>query len=445
MAKRRIAYLAPELPSASAAFVHEEINLLREAGHEVFHFAVRPPVKKSLLPPDAIDIAKHSTSLQKRVIALGLIALKFMITHPVRAWRGISMATQDMRFARFDGRERPLSIPARMVEAMMLADRLVAQKAEHLHIHFSGIAATIGMYAACMADISFSVTAHDADLYCHASLLDKKLERASAFTTVSLANRGYLLELLGTSAAKIRVIHCGVNIDTFAARSAESGADSNVVFAAGPLVPRKGFDVLLYALALLGDTRPDIRIAIAGSGTQRPRLEELAERLHIRDRVSLLGKVSRDDIRTHLAAAGLFALPCRSALSGDRDAIPVSLIEAMACSVPVVSTRFSGIPELVEHERSGLLVDPDDPVDLAAAIVRLLDDAPLRKQLQAAARQRVMDRFNLTDTVEQLAEVFEGAIQRHAAEKAQRADTAAKAPSSLIPSNPMSAAAGASA
>ncbi len=430
MAKRRLAYLAPDLPSGSTAFVHEEINHLRESGHEVFAFSLRRPGKKGL-PADAAAVAKQCVALHANVIALGLIALKFAITNPSRAWHGISLAAHDFKHARFDGKERPMSIPGRLVAALMLADRLLTHRVEHLHVHFADIPATIGMYAAAIADISFSVTAHDSDLYCRASLLDKKLERASAFTTVSLANRGYMLELLGTKAAKVRVVHCGINVDTFPARSAESGAQSHVVFAAGPLLPRKGFDVLLYALALLGDTRPDIRVAIAGAGTQRKRLEELAERLHVGDRVSLLGNVSRDDIRTHLAAAGLFALPCRAALSGDRDAIPVALIEAMACSVPVVSTRFSGIPELVEHERSGLLVDPDDPVDLAAAIVRLLDDAPLRKQLQAAARQRVMDRFDLATAADQLSEVFDGAISRHLAEKAQRADSDAQLPSKM--------------
>jgi glycosyltransferase involved in cell wall biosynthesis len=412
MRKRRIAYLAPELPSGSTAFLHEEINHLTEAGYTVTPFSLKRVARKGL-PNNAVEIAHRTTALQANPASLLFGALKFALTHPARTWRCLSLAAADYGDARFDGRETRMSLLPAAITALTLADRLITHDVKHLHVHFSDVPATIGMYAAAAADIPFSVTAHDTDLYCEASLLDKKIERASAFTTVSRANRGYLLERLGTLAAKVCVIYSGIDVTTFPARRAESGEGSNVVFASGPLLPRKGFDVLLYALALLGDTRPDIRVAIAGDGKQRRRLEQLAERLHVGDRVSLLGSVSRDDIRTHLAAAGCFALPCRAALSGDRDAIPVSLIEAMACSVPVVSSRFSGIPELVEHEQSGLLVDPDDPVDLAAAIVRLLDDSALRKTCQQAARKRVEDQFDLAGSTRALADVFEAAIDRH--------------------------------
>jgi len=440
--KRRIAYLAPELPSATTAFVHEEILHLTEAGYRVAAFSLDLPPRKNL-PSEAADIARNVTALHGNPVATMTAAAKFAVNHPARAWRAIALAADDFANGRFDGKEKRAALPLRVIAALALAERLLAENVAHLHVHFTDAPATIGMYAAAAAEIPLTITAHDTDLYCLASLLDRKIQRAAAFTTVSLANRGYLLELLGTQAAKVQVVHSGIDVATFPPRSAESGADSNVVFAAGPLVPRKGFDVLLYAIALLGDARPDIRVAVAGAGPQRQRLEELAVRLNIRDRISLLGNISRDDIRTHLAAAGLFALPCREALSGDRDAIPIALVEAMACAVPVISTRFSGIPELVEHEHNGLLVDPDDPVDLAATIVRLLDDAALRRRLQAQARESVKAQFDLAATTLQLADVFEHAIGRYDAEKAHRAQS--QAPVRGIRANKNSRAAGAAA
>jgi glycosyltransferase involved in cell wall biosynthesis len=232
------------------------------------------------------------------------------------------------------------------------------------------------------------------------------------FTTVSLSNRSYLLELLGTAAANVRVVHSGIDVSTFTPRERDRGTGSTVVFTSGPLVSRKGFDVLFQALLLLGGAKPDVRVAIAGDGPQRARLEELAVKLHLSDRVSFLGDISREDIKTHLAAAGVFALPCREALRGDRDAIPIALMEAMACAVPVVSTRFSGIPELVEHQRTGLLVDPDDPVDLAAAIVQLLDDQPLRRKLQENARKHVETGFDLSKSADELARLIEESVAR---------------------------------
>jgi glycosyltransferase involved in cell wall biosynthesis len=179
------------------------------------------------------------------------------------------------------------------------------------------------------------------------------------------------------------------------------------ILGVGRLVPKKGFDVLVEACALLRDEGVDVAAAIVGEpGEHEPALRNLVAARGLDGEVTLAGPMTQEALHREYERATAFCLPCRVLASGDRDGIPNVLVEAMACGVPVVTTGVSGIPELVEDGVNGLLVSPDDPRAVAAALRRLCEDPELARRLGAAGRETVARRFDGDRLARRLADLF---------------------------------------
>jgi colanic acid/amylovoran biosynthesis glycosyltransferase len=242
----------------------------------------------------------------------------------------------------------------------------------------------------------------------HGNDLSAFLKRFGARAYRSLFDRGELffgvsrlwmarLKELGCPADRVRLMRMGVDVDAIEFHPREPDADRPLRFlTVGRLVEKKGIDVALRALAELRRLRPglDWTYEIAGDGPLRSRLERLCEELQLRDRVTFSGKQSPAAIQSRLGMSDLFLLPSVTAANGDMEGIPVSLMEAMAAGVPVLSTFHSGIPELIEDGVSGLLAPERDHVALAENICRLLEEPGLRAGLVSAARDKVEREFN---------------------------------------------------
>ena len=149
------------------------------------------------------------------------------------------------------------------------------------------------------------------------------------------------------------------------------------------LFRRKGIDVLLHALSKLETREPAPRLWIGGEGPERAALEQLARSLGLGDRVVFLGR--RDDPGDLLAACDVFVMPSR------QEGLGVAALEALAASRPVVASRVGGLADVIVHERTGLLVPPEDATALARALGRLLDDAPLREKLGTEGPRRIAE------------------------------------------------------
>jgi glycosyltransferase involved in cell wall biosynthesis len=167
------------------------------------------------------------------------------------------------------------------------------------------------------------------------------------------------------------------------------------VLTVGRLDPQKGHRHLLVAATEV----PDAVFVLAGEGTERQALEELADRLNVADRVRFLG--DRSDVADLLAACDVFVLP--SLYEG----LPISLLEAMAAERPAIATAIGGVDEVVRDGDSGLLVPPAQPGELAAALRRLLADEQLRARLAAAGHSLVTSEFSAPDMVRRVVELYE--------------------------------------
>jgi phosphatidyl-myo-inositol dimannoside synthase len=203
-----------------------------------------------------------------------------------------------------------------------------------------------------------------------------------------------------------------VPIDAIAKRKVRQGlgfdADAPLVVGLSRLVPRKGFDVLIDAAAVVAKRRPTLQLAIAGSGRDRSRLERRARRTG--SPVRFLGRIDDADSASLLASADVFAMLCRERWAGlEQEGFGIVFLEASACSVPVIAGRSGGSAEAVVDETTGIVIDrPKNVAEVAAAIERLLDDSDLAQRLGHAGRVRAEREF----TYDRLAAFLHNGLQQ---------------------------------
>ena len=234
----------------------------------------------------------------------------------------------------------------------------------------------------------------------------QKIREARFVATVSDYNRRHLSALVGDGiAARIVRIYNGIDLQRFHFDS--STRELDLVFAAGRLVEKKGFRHLIEACRLLRDRGQKFRCRIMGDGPEQAALLAQIQACGLEDRVTLVAAQTQEQLMNELRRATVFVLPCVVGADGDQDALPTVLLEAQAVGLPTISTDLSGIPEIVEHEKTGLLIPPGDPSRLAAALEELLGNASLRDRLARAGRLKAEHRFDVRKNVPMLRRLFE--------------------------------------
>lgn len=210
----------------------------------------------------------------------------------------------------------------------------------------------------------------------------------------------------GVDAERFRVLDDGERDD--ARRFFGLPVDGRVVLGLSRLVPRKGFDVLLDAVAELDDP---VTVAIAGHGRDRRRLEARADRIDLGSRVRFLGRVPGADLPALYGCADVFAMLCRDRWGGlEAEGFGIVFLEAAACGVPAVAGRSGGSHEAVAHDSTGYVVDPREVDDVRDALQRLLSDDELRARMGEAARRRAEDDYSYDHLVERLRPVAKGTL-----------------------------------
>mgnify|MGYP006284064497 CR=1 FL=1 len=171
-------------------------------------------------------------------------------------------------------------------------------------------------------------------------------------------------------------------------------ANNHQIMSAGRFVPKKGYPYLIEAAAILRSRGRDVSLVMAGEGKLRQQLHRYAAQM-LPGCVAFPGRMSSDEVQSGLKKSALLAVPSVPASGGDREGIPNILLEAAARGVPIVASRTGGIPDFIEHEQTGLLVPPADPLKLAKAMERVLSDQDLRSRLIRNAYARVVQRHKL--------------------------------------------------
>jgi glycosyltransferase involved in cell wall biosynthesis len=298
------------------------------------------------------------------------------------------------------GLGRRLFLVFYFAEAVVLARELHRRGLRHVHVHHANNAAIVAMLAARYLRVGYSLTAHGSDVLLERDLLEDKLRHAAFAVAVSEYNRAAMLSCgISPDSPPIHVVHTGVELDRFAPGEARPPHDLDLL-SVGRLHEVKAFPDLLRACHRLTRDGLVFRCRIVGDGPSRARLERLRDELGLEDRVEFVGPVGHDELPGYYRESDVFVMASRS------EGIPVVLMEAMACGLPVVATDITGIPELVEHGKSGLLVPPGDPDRLARAVAELAASAEKRREYGNAGRRRVRERFDVREGARRLDRLF---------------------------------------
>lgn len=390
-----ILYVSAQLPKRSETFVYREVLALRAAGQDVRVASVHPP-ERNLGEPELDALADEALP----VYGPGLPRLFLdwfceVLTRPLRTVATFWRAHRDAWGP--DGAKGfgIGKVFVQTVAGVALARRVRPLGLAHIHAHMAHVPATIAMYAAHQLGIRFSFTGHAADLFRDRSLLTRKLQAAAFVCCISEWHREFYRSLVPRPDTDYPVVRCGIDTNEFAVRErAPADPRPPLILGVGRLVPKKGFDLLLDALAGLRDAGVPFRAVIGGDGPEAEALAQQRERLGLVDRVELPGALANRAVRGLLGEAAVFVLPCRVDGSGDRDGIPVVLMEAMACGVPVISGDLPAIRELVADRTTGHLVPPGDATALRSTLAELLGPASLGTELGRRGRARVEQEFS---------------------------------------------------
>jgi glycosyltransferase involved in cell wall biosynthesis len=325
-----------------------------------------------------------------------------------RAWLGALWAVVRGNWGSANHLVGGLGIFPKVVHAARLME---ADGVDHVHCHFATHPALAGYLVHRLTGIPFSFTAHGSDIHVDRTMLGRKTAAAAFVVPISEFNRQVIEgECEAGVRTPLEVVHCGVDTTVFAPRAARAGGAGGpfTVVSVGTLHEVKGQRHLVEACRLLAGSGVDVACHLVGSGPDEGDLRRQVAAAGLEARVHFEGGRTTEEVAALLQRSDVLVAPSVPTAQGKREGIPVVLMEGMSSGVPVVASDLSGIPELVEDGRTGLLVPPGDPAALAAALRRLADDPGLAAALARGGRERVLAEFDVARSARRLVELFGG-------------------------------------
>ncbi len=433
-----VGYLTKRFPRLSETFILDEILGLEAQGVPLRLYSIRDPHER-VVQPDVARVASEVRYLRPeptvpdrlRWLGTTVACHAHLAARRPRAYARTLLAAlgQPKRRARL----------SHFVDAGRLAVELERAGAVHLHAAFAHGPAAIAHQVHLLTGLPFSFGGHAKDIYVSdPRQLALRIADAAFVTACSRSARDELVTAAAGGADTIRLLPHGVDVVRFRpAPEVRNEAAPLRILAVGRLVEKKGYDVLLEALArLAGDpSSATFTCRIIGDGPLAGRLTSRARSLGIAPLVAFEGAQPHEAVAAAYGLTDVFVQASVVLPDGDRDGIPNVLLEAMASGLPVVASDVAGIPEAVTDGETGLLVPSSDPDALAAAIARLAADPALRSALGHAARARILGRFDRRAAVRTMAALVTGAslgrpqasVSRVAAEHAEGAAAPAMA------------------
>lgn len=391
MSLPKTAYILLWYPLPSETFIFREVQNAVAAGMPFRVYTLYGPAAKNLSP--------EMRRVAGDVTRLGLAALPAVLFHllwwavkrpretwailceiPWRRWSCLEVAGENLWA---------------MAAGFSLAQRFLHQGIEHIHAGWANGPATAAWVASRLSGLPFSFSARAGDIYPQDGALPDKIRAAQAVHTNNKANIAYLTGLVPEAAGKIHQIYNSLTL-TDRTEARVHLEPPYRLLAVGRFCRTKGFEFLLDACAILTHRGFPYQLTLVGAGLPWP-TAVIQRRIRInglRARVFLPGFVSHDRMGELYTAADIFIMPSVIHPTGDRDGIPNVIMEALSHRLPVVATRVSGIPEVIEDGVTGRLVPQRDAEALADAIMDVASDRDRALALAAAGRERVRTMFD---------------------------------------------------
>ena len=362
-----LAYLMNTYPLISTTFIRREIHAHEAAGVPVVRFAIRPWDQELIDPLDRAEKARTSYLLAPGLLRLALGGLREAAVNPAGLARALVTAVY-LATRRGGTGARNLVY---LLEAIRFRRLAVAAGITHVHAHFSTNAAAVALLSRRLGGPAYSFTAHGPDEFDDPSAngLPVKVRHAAFVAAITDYARGVILDATRRrNAGKVHVVRCGIDLADFEPLAPAGNAR---IVCVGRLCPAKAQALLVEAIAPLVADHPGLELVFIGDGEDRAKIEARVRDLGLGDTVTLAGWGTGAEVRAAIAGARVLALPSFA------EGLPIVLMEALATGRPVITTRITGIPELVD-ETCGWVVPPGDVPALTQALKDALAASPER-------------------------------------------------------------------
>jgi glycosyltransferase involved in cell wall biosynthesis len=394
----RLAYLLSQYPAVNHVFMLREIRQLRKRGFQIEVASIAGPDR----PPEAMTLAEReearSTYYVKDAgpLAVAQAHAAALATRPLGYLRGLACALTGAGLS-------PRGILFGLfyfAEAIVVGQWMRRNRLSHVHTHF---ASGVALIVARIFPVTMSATFHGpAEFEDPASF---QLGHKVGTSLFSCAISFYGLSRLMYASAhsewpKLELTPLGVDLAEFAPRPFRENPEVFEILSVGRLAAVKGQQVMIAAVDAVVKEGRRIRLRLAGDGPDRAELEREVERRGLSQVVVFEGNLNQDRLRAVYREADAFML------SSFGEGLPVVLMEAMAMEIPCIATWVAGVPELIRGGVDGLLVAPGDVQSLSREIMRLMNDAALRRRLGQSGRLQVLEGYDVEVNVRRLAEVF---------------------------------------
>ena len=383
-----VAYVMTHYPRVALTFISGEVDEIERLGAQVLPIVMNNPDAADLRTEEVRKRQQRSLYLKASGSHVFLATIAAFVSHP---WAMARLTARAVGSARSD-----LKLMIRRVVhlcyAALTARHCARNSVRHLHAHFGQSPASIAWFACEILNFrrggrcTWSFTIHGfQDFIDEANArLDLKAASAAFVVCISDFTRSQLCRVSDTMFwDRFHVVRCGIDLSAFPFRPTGQLRPVPRIIIVGRLSPEKGHIILLRALKMVIESGVEAELEIVGSGPSENAIRNEAEFLGLSRRIVFQGELLPEDVSAKLAEADVF---CMASFA---EGIPISMMEAMAVGIPVVSTWVCGIPELAENDVTALTVPPGNSVSLAAALVRLLSDLSLRQRLAASARAKV--------------------------------------------------------
>lgn len=406
----RLAYVMTHYPRVALTFIAGEIDQVEQLGGQIFPVVMNQPTSVDLTTEEARERQRGSFYLKASPLRNATAAVGEFLAHPIEmtklVFRAMKSAGSDLALM---GRRL-----VHLAYAASTARYCKEHQIRHLHAHFGQAPATIAWFASeimnfgAAGSCTWSFTIHGFQDFVDEAVarLDLKAASASFVICVSDFTKSQLCRVTDPRYwDRFHVVRCGIDLDAFPLRPPRPMRPVPRIVIVGRLSPEKGHGILLDAVAKLAKDQVPVEVEIVGDGPFAGAIRRQEAELGLHDRVSHSGELLPEDVSRRLAEADIF---CMASFS---EGLPISIMEAMAIGVPVVTTWISGIPELAVNEVTAMTVPPGNSDALAAAIKRLIKEPELCERLVPAARSAVERLHSQQTNVAELTSLFRSLSQ----------------------------------
>ncbi|MBY0579678.1 MAG: glycosyltransferase family 4 protein [Burkholderiales bacterium] len=400
----QVAYFINQYPKVSHSFIRREIIELENQGVEVARFSIRRDGIDIVDAGDRDELAKTIYLAEVGKLRILLMTLQTAISSPLRWIQALHCAIRMGLHSHMGLMKHVLYL----VEACVLLNLLKRRGIRHVHAHFGTNPASVVLLAHKLSGLSYSFTVHGPEEFDkpEALSLGEKIRHAGFVVAISSFGRSQLFRWCDHEHwQKIKVVHCGLDAE-FLQAPAMPVPDNQRLVCVGRLCEQKGQLLLIEAIRALTLDLHQVELVLAGDGPMRADIEKLTASYGLRDRVRITGWISGKQVLEEIAASRALVLPSFA------EGLPVVLMEACALRRPVVTTYIAGIPELVQHGKTGWLVPAGSAGQLVDALRELLETAPeVLDSMGEQAYARVASQHDIRNECAKLKNLFQSALE----------------------------------